>query len=245
MSDYKKILAGVLFYMLALVMLVQGASMSWQFLGLVMDNPVNKIMALATTGIGAVAWMFIFLYYANGLGPKVASSIMIIVSLGGELALVTGEMMYGGQTLLEIPPDLGPMLVKMIPALLFAHILAIFAVHLTDSQVLTMIYRQFAIDKITKKALNKNERETDRIANAAAEKINEGLMEGVLYGLGLEETEPGAYERTEQQEKSQNQFSQMVAKAISMFQKDKDDESADSGDGADSPAPDEDAVPNA
>lgn len=174
----------VIFYLLGATLLVWTASMTLAFVGAALPNlPVAKYFALAIYDIGAVAWLAIFIYAAEGIPQRAGALILSIFDLVGVGGMVMAELLTGGQTIAQVSSDLGMVALYGIGIWTFINLVGIFSYHMTDPDTMNRMVQRSSQDKITARSLKLLEARTDEIADEVAEQLASRMVGETLLRL--------------------------------------------------------------
>lgn len=168
----------VLFYAISLALLVYAAARSLEFVTATLpaDQQIVGYLALAATSGGAVAWLLVFMYSAQGTGQKVISGLMTGIDLLGEFALFTFETLRssGQAGMIEaLAPEEVQMVILGLSALIAVNILATFAYHIVDPEHARDMREAAVKDDLENKALTLIEKRGSELASDLAPKLAE------------------------------------------------------------------------
>lgn len=164
----------VIFYGLAIALLFWTSTMTLAFVGAALPNlAAAKYFALAIFDVGAVSWLLIFLFAAQGIPQRATALMLAVIDLLGIGLMVFAELFTGGQTITAIPADIGRIALWGIGFWTLINLVGVFAYHITDPDTMQDIARKNAADKITAKSLKLLDSQTDEIADEVA-----GIMAG-------------------------------------------------------------------
>lgn len=166
----------VLFYTISLALLVYAAARSLEFITATLpaDQQIVGYLALAATSGGAVAWLMIFMYSAQGTGQKVIAGLMTGIDLLGEFALFTFETLRssGQAGMIEaLAPEEVQMVILGLSALIAVNILATFAYHLVDPETSRDMREAAVKDDLENKALKLIEKQGEQLAGDLAPQL--------------------------------------------------------------------------
>lgn len=166
----------VLFYAISLALLVYAAARSLEFVTATLpaDQQIVGYLALAATSGGAVAWLLVFMYSAQGTGQKVIAGLMTGIDLLGEFALFTFETLRssGQAGMIEaLAPEEVQMVILGLSALIAVNILATFAYHLVDPEHAREMREAAVKDDLENKALKLIEKQGEQLAGDLAPQL--------------------------------------------------------------------------
>lgn len=183
-KDVMATVTKVLFYLLAAGLLVWTSSMTLAFVGNALPHlTIARFFALIVFDVGAVAWLLIYLYSAEGTPQRATALILSIFDLLGVGLMVFAELFTGGQTITDIPADLGAVALWSIGIWTLANLLGVFAFHLGDQETMHRIAQRGASDKIKAKALKLLEARTDEISDQVAAELARRMVGETLLSL--------------------------------------------------------------
>lgn len=183
-KDVMTTVTKVLFYLLAAGLLFWTSSMTLAFVGAALPHlAIARYFALIVFDAGAVAWLLIYLYSAEGTPQRATALMLAIFDLLGVGLMVFAELFTGGQTITTIPADLGLIALWAIGVWTLVNLLGVFAFHLGDVETMHRIAQRSASDKIKAKALKLLEAQTDEIADEVAGELARRMVGETLLSL--------------------------------------------------------------
>jgi hypothetical protein len=171
-----KWIARVLFYAVAIGLFVYAASRSLDFITATLpasQKAVGYLGLLATSG-GAIAWLAVFLFYAQGTGQKALSVLFVVIDLLGEFALFTFDTLYrSGESgmIASLSADEIRTVVLGLSALIALNIGATVAFHLFDPETSKRMREESARDVLDDEVLKVIENRAPQIASQIAPQI--------------------------------------------------------------------------
>lgn len=114
-------------------------------------------MALIMFDVGAVAWLFVFLRYSEGIAQRAIAVVVSFISLVGGIFLSVAHLYLGGQTLTSIPAEIGTWVLWAIGGMTLVHGVAIWASHLVNPEEMRLIKTQSMLDNGKALALDRAE----------------------------------------------------------------------------------------
>ena len=186
MKDLAKPIAKTVFYLLAAVLLVWTASLTLSFIGRALPEiTLAKYFALAVFDVGAVAWLLVFIFSAEGLAQRSIAVLATVLDLVGIGLMVIAETLLGGQNYVSIPDNLGAMAIWSIAIWTFLNVVAVFAFHVLDVEVQKSISIKSAHDKIQAKSLQELDKRADEIADQVAKELGDRMINETLLSLSV------------------------------------------------------------
>jgi hypothetical protein len=184
MSHLMPRITRLLFYLVAAALLVWTASLTLAFVGSALpDMQLARYFALVVFDLGAVAWLLIFVYAAEGIPQRTTALILALLDLAGISLISFAEIFTGGQEITSVPADLATIALWSIGIWTTLNLTGIFAYHLTDTAIMQDIARKTAGDKITARSLRLLEQRTDEIADDVAGVLADRLTRETLVRL--------------------------------------------------------------
>lgn len=156
MNDISKFAAKLIFYLVALVTLFWTASLTVSFISTALPNShfLVPYLALIVFDVGMIAWLYVFLRYAQGTIQRGTALIACAVDFVGVALMVMAEIMLGGQTLVAAPEGLGTAAIWGIGIWTVLNVAAILVFHIGDPEAQKQMSIQNEKDAIWKGALD-------------------------------------------------------------------------------------------
>ena len=171
-----KWIARVMFYAVAVGLFVYAASRSLDFITSTLpasQKAVGYLGLLATSG-GAIAWLAVFLFYAQGTAQKGLSVLFVVVDLLGEFALFTFDTLYrSGESgmIATLSADEIRLVILGLSALIALNIGGTIAFHILDPETSKRMREESARDVLDDEVLKVIETRAPQIANQIAPQI--------------------------------------------------------------------------
>ena len=171
-----KWIARVVFYAVAIGLFVYAASRSLDFITATLpaSQKIVGYLGLLATGGGAIAWLIVFLYHAQGTGQKALSVMCVVIDLLGEFALFTFDTLYrSGESgmITGLSADEIRMVILGLSALIALNIGATVAFHLLDPETSKRMREESARDVLDDEVLKVIETRAPQIASQIAPQI--------------------------------------------------------------------------
>ena len=178
MKTFTKGIALTLFYLISGALLIYAGSRSLAFIQMTLpkDQQITGYLALSATSGGAIMWLLVFMFHAQGIGQKITSALMIGVDLLGEFALFfIDTMLESGQSGLTAKLTQGDITTVVIglSGLIFANIVAGFIFHLADPEHARDMQENFVFDNLRDKSLKLIEKRGDELSAQMAPMLAE------------------------------------------------------------------------
>lgn len=164
MKELTKWIGKLLFFIMSAALISYAASRTLDFVSTTLradDQMVGYLALFSTTG-GALAWLSVFLWSSEGVAQKSIALVMIVLDVGGEIALFTTDaLMQSGKNgvIQTLAPEEIRLTVLGMSALIGANIAATFAFHIFEPGNLERIEKYVADWQIDSEIL-KAKRET-------------------------------------------------------------------------------------
>lgn len=156
MKEIGKTLTKILFYFVAAVLLVWTASLTVHFIASALPSMPWYVpyLALVVFDGGMIAWMFVFLKYAEGTIQRAVALGLVMFDFAGVALLVMADILLGGQTWTAAPEGLGTWAVWGIGIWTVVNVLGVLAFHIGDPQAQIQMSIQNEKDQIFRGALD-------------------------------------------------------------------------------------------
>ena len=169
------------------------ASLSLGELRIILPNdPIQPYIGLILTDVGALVWLMVFIGRAKGLVQRSIAILMLIVDLAGVILLAAGGLLTAGQTLTDVPAQLGDALVWGLIGLTLLNLIAAYVFHLADPATAQEIEFGVLSDKLEKEALNQARRnlegEAQRLGAVLAARATARLKYDMRLPMNDDET---------------------------------------------------------
>jgi hypothetical protein len=189
-SAEMKALAGtigkILFWVFAVLIFFWTASLSLASLREILPgDPIKPYIGLILTDIGALCWLLVFIGQAKGLGQRGVSIIMFVIDLAGVMLLSAYHLLNSGQTLAEIPAELGTAVIWGVIGLTLVNLLAAYVYHLMEPETWKSIEFGVLTDRIQGEALKQAQRNIEAEAYKLGAIISARATADLKYQLRL------------------------------------------------------------
>jgi hypothetical protein len=155
MQDLFKTIGKILFYVFVVAVAGWTASLTLAEVKMILPNdPVTPYFALALFDGGALSWLMTFLGHGRGLVQRGLALLMLVLDLAGVVVLSAGRLLMGGQSLANIPTDMGATIVYALIAATLINLVAIYAFHIADPDTMEAIELQTLNDKLKSEAID-------------------------------------------------------------------------------------------
>lgn len=155
MKSLNRTIAKFTFYTVALVLLGWTASLTYAFVAAALPQMTwfVPLLSLIVFDVGMVAWMIVFLSYAEGAGQRSIAILACVLDLIGVALLVLAEILLGGQQLATAPEHLGEYAIWGIAGWTVLNVIAVVAFHLLAPEARTQMALQAEKDAVFEAAL--------------------------------------------------------------------------------------------
>lgn len=168
-----KWIARVMFYAVAVGLFVYAASRSLDFITATLPASQKLVgyLGLLATGGGAIAWLAVFLFHAQGTAQKGLSVLFVVIDLLGEFALFTFDTLYrSGESgmIASLSADEIRMVILGLSALIALNIGGTVAFHIFDPETAKRMREESARDVLDDEVLKVIETRAPQLANQIA-----------------------------------------------------------------------------
>lgn len=178
--------AGVFFALFGLGVIALLMSYTFEALAFIFPgNFISQIMGMVLFDIAALAWLGAFIYLCKTVMQYAFAFIGFVFGLAGSLAMVSIDVMLGGQAMIEAPAWINSALVYGFIAAAVIHVILIYAYKLAGAEVSAGISLGIETAQITEEAMKQAEDELLRERGALGRVIAPRLMNNVRRNLGL------------------------------------------------------------
>lgn len=161
-----------LFYLFAAIVVFWMVTNTKGMLDMVFpNNTIISWLGLAVFDVGAIAWLVVFLRDASGTGQRSISVVSSLVSLIGAIMMTVAHLYMGGQTIADVPDEIGTYVIWAIGVMTALHAAAVWAYHILDPAEMMEIKQKMGEDKIIALAFKKADAEIDNRADVLATHI--------------------------------------------------------------------------
>lgn len=179
-----------LFYGVAVILLLWTASLTCMFVATALPQAhwLVPIFALVVFDAGMLAWLKVFLDYAQGNGQRALALILCLVDFLGVGLMVLAEILLGGQTLVTPPENLGEYAIWGIAVWTVANVGGVLAFHLLSPDARRKVVLQGEMDLVFDEALKKLSTRRAAMGGELSDRLADGLLIQLVAGLGASET---------------------------------------------------------
>ena len=180
-----KSIARGLFYGVATVLILWTASLTYTFVKTALPQVhwVVPLFALVVFDVGMLAWLKVFLDYAQGSGQRAVALIMCLVDFLGVGLMVLSEILLGGQTMVTAPENLGEYAIWGIAIWTVVNVGAIIAFHLLEPGVRRTMALRTEMDLVFDEALKKLPTKRAAISGQLSDQLSDGMLAQLVSEL--------------------------------------------------------------
>lgn len=187
MNEIGKNIAKGLFYLVATVLIVWTSSLTVTFVQSALPNTFFLVpyLALVVFDGGMIAWLFVFLRYAQGAGQRATAIVTCLADFLGVGLMVIAEILLGGQTLAAAPENLGTYAIWGIGVWTVVNVLSVLVFHITDPEAIKQMSLQNEKDEIWRGALKQLASMRAQNSSRLHEEIGRRLYNDMLAELDV------------------------------------------------------------
>jgi hypothetical protein len=167
-----------LFYGLTMVLILWTGSLTYSFVAGVLPDAhwAMPLFALVVFDVGMIAWLKVFIDYAQGSGQRAVSLVMCLVDFMGVGLMVLSEIFLGGQSLVAAPQNLGEYAVWGIGIWTVANVAGVIAFHLLHPETRKKMALRTEMDAVFDEALTKLQTKRARISGHLSDQLSDGML---------------------------------------------------------------------
>jgi hypothetical protein len=186
-------LAKGLFYGLVVVLFLWTASLTYSFVASALPNLhwTVPLFALVVFDVGTIAWMIVFLDYAQGSGQRAVALVLCLFDFLGVGLMVLAEIFLGGQSLVTPPENLGEYAIWGIGIWTVANVGGVIAFHLLHPESRQKMAIRNEMDLVFAEALKKLSAKRAAVGGQLSDQISEGMLLQLKAELAAEQQAPG------------------------------------------------------
>ena len=193
MSEIGKTLTKFVFYLVAIVLLAWTASLTVSFVASALPTMPWYVpyLSLVVFDGGMIAWLFVFLKYAQGTIQRATALGLTGWNFLGVSLLVGAEILLGGQTMAEAPEGLGTWAIWGIGVWTVVNVLGVLLFHIGDPDAQVQMSIQNEKDAIFRGALaNLGPRRVEN-SKALADTLGARMYDAMLAELFVDRNNDG------------------------------------------------------
>lgn len=184
-SNMKQLFAKAVFYGVAAILVLWTGTLTYGFVSSVLPNMhwLVPLFALVVFDVGMLAWLVVFLDYAEGTPQRTISVALCLFDFAGVSLMVFAEVFMGGQELAEVPAMLGESALWGIAIWTVVNVLGVLGFHLTSPEARKSIKLKSLQDQVFDLAMLKLESKVDSMADKWANEQADNMIIEVA-GMG-------------------------------------------------------------
>lgn len=188
-----KTIAKGLFYTVATILVLWTSSLTYSFVSSVLPNShwAVPLFALVVFDIGMIAWLKVFIDFAEGSGQRVVSIAACIFDFIGVGLMALSEIFLGGQTLVEAPENLGEYALWGIGVWTVANVGAVLVFHLLDPQARKNMALRGEMDAVFDEALKKLKTKRATVSGQLSDQLSDGMLAQLMAELAADADKDG------------------------------------------------------
>ena len=187
-----KTIAKGLFYGVATVLILWTASLTYSFVATALPQThwLVPLFALVIFDVGMLAWLKVFLDYAQGSGQRALALILSLFDFIGVGLMVLAEILLGGQTMVAPPTNLGEYAIWGIAIWTVVNVGGVLIFHMLQPDARRKMVLQSEMDLVFDEALKKLSTRRVAIGGELSDRLADGMLAQLVAGLSLEGTRP-------------------------------------------------------
>lgn len=187
-----KTIAKGLFYGVATVLILWTASLTYSFVATALPQThwLVPLFALVIFDVGMLAWLKVFLDYAQGSGQRALALILSLFDFLGVGLMVLAEILLGGQTMVAPPENLGEYAIWGIAIWTVVNVGGVLIFHMLQPDARRKMVLQNEMDMVFDEALKKLSTRRVAIGGELSDRLADGMLAQLVAGLALEGNRP-------------------------------------------------------
>lgn len=187
-----KTIAKGLFYGVATVLILWTASLTYSFVATALPQThwLVPLFALVIFDIGMLAWLKVFLDYAQGSGQRALALILSLFDFLGVGLMVLAEILLGGQTMVAPPENLAEYAIWGIAIWTVVNVGGVLIFHMLQPDARRKMVLQSEMDLVFDEALKKLSTRRVAIGGELSDRLADGMLAQLVAGLALEGNRP-------------------------------------------------------
>ncbi len=187
-----KTIAKGLFYGVATVLILWTASLTYSFVATALPQThwLVPLFALVIFDVGMLAWLKVFLDYAQGSGQRALALILSLFDFLGVGLMVLAEILLGGQTMVAPPENLGEYAIWGIAIWTVINVGGVLIFHMLQPDARRKMVLQSEMDLVFDEALKKLSTRRVAIGGELSDRLADGMLAQLVAGLSLEGNRP-------------------------------------------------------
>ena len=184
----QKTIAKGLFYGVATILVLWTGSLTYAFVSAALPQAhwLVPFFALVVFDVGMLAWLKVFLDYAEGSGQRAVALIMCIFDFLGVGLMVLAEILLGGQELVSAPAYLGEYAIWGIAIWTVANVGAVIAFHLLHPEARKKMALRAEMDLVFDEALQKLSTKRAKVSGQLSDQLSDGMLVQLMTELSAD-----------------------------------------------------------
>ena len=184
----QRTIAKGLFYGVATILILWTGSLTYAFVAgaLPQAHWLVPLFALVVFDVGMLAWLYVYLNYAEGSGQRAVSLVMCIFDFLGVGLMVLAEILLGGQELVSAPAYLGEYAIWGIAIWTVANVGAVIAFHLLHPEARKKMALRAEMDLVFDEALQKLSTKRANISGQLSDQLSDGMLVQLMTELSAD-----------------------------------------------------------
>jgi hypothetical protein len=189
----QKTIAKGLFFAVATILILWTGSLTYAFVGAALPQAhwLVPFFALVVFDVGMLAWLKVFLDYAEGSGQRAVALTMCIFDFLGVGLMVLAEILLGGQDLVAAPSALGEYAIWGIAIWTVVNVGAVIAFHLLHPDARRKMAIRAEMDMVFDEALNKLSAKRANVSGQLSDQLSDGMLVQLMAELAADPQQPG------------------------------------------------------
>ena len=173
-----KSIARGLFYGVATILILWTGSLTYAFVATALPQAhwLVPLFALVVFDVGMLAWLKVFLDYAEGSGQRAV--------------MVLAEILLGGQDLVSAPPSLGEYAIWGIAIWTVVNVGAVIAFHLLDPDARRKMALRTEMDMVFDEALQKLSTKRVNVSGQLSDQMSDRMLAQLMAELATDPKHP-------------------------------------------------------
>lgn len=182
-----------LFYAVATVLVLWTSSLTYSFVSTVLPNAhfIVPIFALIVFDAGMIAWLKVFIDYAQGSGQRATAVVTCVFDFIGVGLMSLAEIFLGGQTLVAAPENLGEYAVWGIGIWTVVNVGAVITFHLLHPEARKKMALRGEMDAVFDEALKKLKTKRAKVSGELSEQLSDGMLAQLMAELAADANRDG------------------------------------------------------
>ena len=189
----QKTIAKGLFYGVATILILWTGSLTYAFVATALPQThwLVPLFALVVFDVGMLAWLKVFLDYAEGSGQRAVALMMCIFDFLGVGLMVLAEILLGGQDLVSAPPALGEYAIWGIAIWTVVNVGAVITFHLLQPDARRKMALRTEMDMVFDEALKKLSTKRANVSGQLSDQLSDGMLVQLMAELAADPQQPG------------------------------------------------------